>query len=92
MSAPKVAFVNLGCRVNRDELDDIADTLLALGCELSPSAEADAVVVNSCAVTAEAEAKTRKLLRRMAALPQAPEVVATGCTMNLRWLDRKSVV
>lgn len=83
MSAPKVAFVNLGCRVNRDELDDIADTLLALGCELSPSAEADAVVVNSCAVTAEAEAKTRKLLRRMAALPQAPEVVATGCAVNL---------
>ena len=72
MSAPKVSFVNLGCRVNRDELDDIADTLLALGCELSPIAEAYAVLVNSCAVTAEAAANTRKLLRRMAALPPSP--------------------
>ena len=80
---PGVAFVNLGCRVNRDELDDIAASLQAHGLRMVRPQEAAAIVVNSCAVTGEAEAKTRKQVRHMASLPQAPEVVATGCVANL---------
>ncbi|WP_077597908.1 MiaB/RimO family radical SAM methylthiotransferase [Olsenella urininfantis] len=78
-----VAFVNLGCRVNRVEIDLIASELLRAGCRRVEPGEADAIVVNSCAVTGEAEAKTRKLLRHMSSLPHAPLVCATGCVVSL---------
>ena len=80
---PGVALVNLGCRVNRVELDLMASELERAGAEVVGEREAAAVVVNTCAVTGEAEAKTRKAVRRVATLPQRPLVVATGCVANL---------
>lgn len=80
---PKVAFVNLGCRVNRVETDVIMSRLERAGASLVPEADADLVVINTCAVTGEAEAKTRKTIRHAAHLPQAPQVVATGCVASL---------
>ena len=82
-ASPKVSFLNLGCRVNRVELDEIAASLEAMGCEVVPSADADLVVINTCAVTGEAEAKARKAVRRSLSLPQAPWVIATGCVASL---------
>ena len=79
----RVACVNLGCRVNRVELDDIASELEAAGCVICDEASADLVVVNTCAVTGEAEAKARKAVRHAAALPRMPWVVATGCVASL---------
>ena len=63
---PGVCLLNLGCRVNRVELDLMASELEAAGAVLVDEAEADAIVVNTCAVTGEAEAKTRKAVRRAA--------------------------
>ena len=83
MTAPVFSIVNLGCRVNRVECDAIASELEERGFALGPSAAADAVVVNTCAVTGEAEAKTRKAIRRAANLPQRPLVIATGCVAAL---------
>ena len=82
-AGPRVAFVNLGCRVNRVETDLIANRLERAGCVLVPEAEAELIVINTCAVTGEAEAKTRKTIRHAAHLPAAPVVVATGCVANL---------
>ena len=78
-----VAVSNLGCRVNRVELDAIAGELVAAGCELVDEESADLVVVNTCAVTGEAEAKARKAVRHAAALAQRPQVLATGCVASL---------
>ena len=78
-----VALVNLGCRVNRVELDRMALDLEAAGAQLVSEREAGVVIVNTCAVTGEAEAKTRKAIRHAAALPGAPLVIATGCVANL---------
>lgn len=78
-----VALLNLGCRVNRVELDRMALELERRGFVVCDEDEASAVVVNTCAVTGEAEAKTRQAIRRAAALPQAPVVVATGCVASL---------
>lgn len=83
MSARRVCVTNLGCRVNRVELDGIARELELAGIELVGEAEAEAVVVNTCAVTGEAEAKARKAVRHAARLPQHPLVVACGCAVNL---------
>lgn len=78
-----VAYVSLGCRVNRVETDLIAEELSRAGLAVSPEEEARAVVINTCAVTAEAEAKARKAVRHAASLPQAPLVVACGCVASL---------
>lgn len=78
-----IALVNLGCRVNRVEIDGIAQELEAAGLSLVPSDDADIIVVNTCGVTGEAEAKTRKTLRHFATRSDAPLVIATGCVANL---------
>lgn len=80
---PRACVVNLGCRVNRVESDRITAGLAAYGIELVEEEAADAVVVNTCAVTGEAEAKTRKAVRRALALPRSPRVIVTGCVVNL---------
>ncbi len=81
--APAVALVNLGCRVNRVELDLMASELERAGARLAGEDEADAVVVNTCAVTGEAEAKARKAVRHAASREGSPLVVATGCVASL---------
>lgn len=80
---PRIALSNLGCRVNRVELDMMALAFQEAGCELTGMREADVVVINTCAVTGEAEAKTRKSVRHAAHLPQHPLVMATGCVASL---------
>ena len=58
--AKGVALLNLGCRVNRVELDLMASDLIQLGCAIVEPEDAAAIIVNTCAVTAEAEAKQGK--------------------------------
>ncbi len=80
---PRVSMINLGCRVNRVETDLIASQLVEHGCVLTTPDDADVVVINTCAVTGEAQAKTRKAVRRTARLSNAPLIVACGCAANL---------
>ena len=80
---PRVCVVNLGCKVNRVESDWMEASFADAGAVLAPEGEADIVAVNTCAVTGEAEAKTRKAVRRAAGLPQRPLVAVTGCVANL---------
>ena len=83
-SVARVALVNLGCRVNRAEIDGFAIGFEAAGCAIVDDVEqAELIVVNTCAVTGEAQTKTRKAVRRMARLPQSPIVIATGCAATL---------
>lgn len=83
MASPFVSVVNLGCRVNRVESDRISADLARLGFVLVDQEDADLVVINTCAVTGEAEAKTRKAVRHALALPREPRVIVTGCVVNL---------
>ena len=79
----KASYINLGCRVNRVEIDVIAKQLEDAGFTTTTPEDADVIIVNTCGVTGEAEAKTRKSIRHAANLSQAPLVVATGCVVNL---------
>ena len=83
MAAPLVSVVNLGCRVNRVESDHMIEGLARAGLSCVAERDADLVVINTCAVTGEAEAKTRKAVRRALAQPREPLVVVTGCAVNL---------
>lgn len=73
--------VNLGCKVNRIESDTIEAELANHG--HSTTSDADAVVINTCTVTGEAEKKARKATRR--ALKDNPTalVYVTGCAASI---------
>jgi threonylcarbamoyladenosine tRNA methylthiotransferase MtaB len=81
--AVRVAIRTLGCKVNRAESESLSEALSALGAR--PAAEGeepDAVVVNTCTVTGEADAKARKEVRR--ALASTSGLVAViGCLAAL---------
>ena len=76
----KVAFHNLGCKVNSYELDGISQMFQKSGYEIVDFAQkADIYIVNTCTVTNIADHKSRQMLGR--ARRQNPEaiVVAVGC-------------
>ena len=78
--SPKVAFKTLGCRLNQAESEQALEALGARGFDLAHAGETpDVVVINTCTVTAESTASSRRLIRKTAeANPQAT-VVVTGC-------------
>lgn len=76
----KVAFHNLGCKVNSYEMDYMLQMLQKKGYQIVPFDEnADVYIVNTCSVTNIADRKSRQILHR--AKKQNPEaiVVALGC-------------
>ncbi len=70
MTAPK--FTTLGCRLNAYETEAMKDLTAAAGLQ-------NAVVVNTCAVTAEAVRKARKEIRRMRRENPNARLIVTGC-------------
>lgn len=83
-----VAFKTLGCKVNRVESEAIAAELLGCGVTLADHDAASVVVINTCTVTGEADAKARKAVRQALAAQSEPVVVVTGC---LAMLDAEGI-
>ena len=83
MANPFVSVINLGCRVNRVESDRMERDLSQAGFALVDPDDAELIVINTCAVTGEAEAKTRKAVRHALGRAREPLVVATGCAASL---------
>jgi len=80
----RVRLNALGCRLNEAELASWSRELEARGCQLSGEGEAaDLVVLNTCAVTAEAVRKSRKLLRRLQREHPRARTVVSGCAVSL---------
>ena len=75
--------VNLGCKVNRVESDNVAAALLAKGALAVDLADADLIVINTCTVTGEAEKKTRKAVRHALKVNDHARVVVTGCAIAI---------
>ena len=74
------SFTTLGCRLNQAESDSMAEVLGEQGLEaVSPGAEPDVVVVNTCTVTREATKASRMALRRAVRNHPDAKVVAIGC-------------
>ena len=76
----KVAFHNLGCKVNSYELDGISQMFQKRGYEIVDFAQkADVYIVNTCTVTNIADRKSRQMLGRARAQNPDAVVVAAGC-------------
>jgi threonylcarbamoyladenosine tRNA methylthiotransferase MtaB len=80
----KIYLDTIGCRLNQSEIESMARQFRAAGHEIAASAElADVAVVNTCAVTNEAAADSRGVIRRIARAGVG-EIVATGCWATLQ--------
>lgn len=70
MAQPEI--VTLGCRLNTVESEAMRKAALAAG-------HSDLVIVNTCAVTAEAVRQARQTIRRLARENPARRIIVTGC-------------
>ncbi len=85
MAMSRVFLQSLGCRLNQSEIEALARRLAAQGHTLvDDPALAEVCVVNTCAVTAEAERKTRHLLRALARANPRARIAVLGCAATLR--------
>ena len=76
----RIYFYTLGCKVNQYETQEMTELLENAGHTITKvSAEADAVVVNSCTVTAESVRKTRQAIRRFKKQNPQNIIILTGC-------------
>ncbi len=69
---PSVEVVTFGCRLNTSE----SEVMQRLAAEAGLT---DAIVVNTCAVTAEATRQARQTIRRMKRENPGARIVVTGC-------------
>lgn len=75
-----VALLTLGCKVNQYETQAVREALHGSGMrEVGWGAPADVVVINTCAVTAQADGRSRKALRQARRRNPRAVIVVTGC-------------
>ena len=76
----KVGLYTLGCKVSLYETEAVSEAFAAAGYEICPfDSVCDVYVINTCTVTAESDAKSRKYIRR--AIRKNPDavVIVIGC-------------
>lgn len=79
-----INFQALGCRLNEAELETWANQFMQRGHQVTADAEeADVVVFNSCAVTAQADRKSRQQIARLQRRNPTASLVVTGCHASL---------
>lgn len=76
----RVAFHNLGCKVNDYETDIMQQLFVKNNFEVVPFSEkADVYVINTCTVTNMADRKSRQMLHKAKKMNPDAIVVAVGC-------------
>ncbi len=69
-------IVTLGCRLNTLESEVMRDEMNKVGVD-------DAVIINTCAVTTEAERQARQTIRRIKRERPDARIIVTGCAAQL---------
>ena len=81
----KIAFTTLGCKLNYAETSTYECAFKAAGWEVVGwNEEADAYLINTCAVTETAEKKSRNFIRRAHKTAPNARILVTGCYAELR--------
>ena len=79
----RVAFKNLGCRLNQYETDALVTDFSKAGYELVDyTASPDIVIVNTCTVTNQSDQKSRSVISQTVRKAKNAVVVVTGCMAN----------
>lgn len=77
---PSIGFITLGCKVNIYESNALADEFKNMGYDvLDGDSVCDAYIINTCSVTNQADAKSRKMIRHCKNLNKNAVVCAMGC-------------
>ena len=80
----KYIISTLGCKVNQYETQAVETLLMEHGHEhAAPGESADAVIVNTCAVTAESGRKSRQAIRRLRDENPGAVLAVCGCYSQL---------
>ena len=81
----KIAFHNLGCKVNTYELDAMMQMLIDEGYQQVPFEEtADIYIINTCTVTNIADRKSRQMIHKARKNNPDAVIVAVGCYVQTR--------
>ncbi len=76
----KISMLTLGCKVNQYEADELARILRSRGHEVSNELEpADCFILSTCAVTNEAERKSRQMISKLHSLSPNAKIIVCGC-------------
>ena len=76
----KVAFKTLGCKVNQYESQGIRQEFIENNYEIIEfNKKADIYIINTCAVTGEADRKSRQMIRKAIRLNPQAVIIITGC-------------
>lgn len=76
----KLYLQNFGCKVNQIETQSLGILLVQHGWEICTQAQdADAIVINSCTVTASGDHRMRTELRKLRSIAPHAAIVLTGC-------------
>ena len=91
----KAVIYNLGCKVNKYECDSLLKSLKEKGHEVSEDlVYADLYILNTCAVTNEAERKSRQCVTRCLKLNPNAKIVVCGCASQnnpTQFADKENV-
>jgi len=88
----KYIITTLGCKVNQYETQAMETLLKSHGHEAAAAGDrADAVIVNTCAVTAESERKSRQLIRRLRDENPGAVIAVAGCYSQLSPKEAKEL-
>lgn len=91
----KASIFNIGCKVNQVECDYIYAYLTKQGivCCYDLVEDSDLYIVNTCAVTNEAERKSRQIISRIRAVNSDAPIVVMGCAseLNVEFYTRQKV-
>jgi len=83
-AAKTVSVYTLGCRLNHAESGSLAGSLATLGFHVvGEDPTADLCIINTCAVTHEAEVQFHALLRRVLRANPNAFIVVTGCLAQI---------
>ena len=91
----RVSIITLGCKQNKYESDCMAGILKRNGFEVFDGlVEADIYIINTCAVTAEAEKKSRQYVQKCNKLNPQCKIIVCGCASenNLEQFKSKNNV
>ncbi len=78
-------FHTQGCRLNQSETASLSQSFLAAGYGLSgPQDTADVVVINTCTVTENGDADTRRLVQRIAKEKPHARIALIGCQAQIQ--------
>jgi threonylcarbamoyladenosine tRNA methylthiotransferase MtaB len=80
MTAPRLLTHTLGCKVNQYETQYVREGLLRAGyVDVQPDQAADLCIINTCTVTADGDAKSRRIVRRIARRNPDARLIVMGC-------------